>query len=130
MGTLEYASWFVTFPQAKKISDPETSYTSEKKVGRAVGIINMLAAIGLLVVAVWVLSVVSDYKLNNATLYSTQVELAVMTGFIVFFAIWVEFFTAASRKEVFGAVAAYAAVLVVFVGGSGGSGGSGGIGGT
>ncbi|KAN0108914.1 hypothetical protein V8E51_008656 [Hyaloscypha variabilis] len=106
---------------AKKDSDEKTQYTNEKKVGRTVGVINMLAAIGMLVVAVWVLSVVSDYKLGKSSKVSTQTELAVMTGFIVLFAIWVQFFTAASKKEVFGAVAAYAAVLVVFVGSSGGS---------
>jgi hypothetical protein len=47
-------------------------------------------------------------------------DLAAMTGFILFLAIWVENFTTASRKTVFGAVTTYATVLVVFVGGSDG----------
>ena len=64
---------------------------------------------------------VSDYKLDNAIKYGTQVELATMTASIVLFALWVGFLTTASRKEVFSVVAAYAAVLVVIVRGSGGS---------
>ena len=77
--------------------------------------INGAAAIGFLVVAVWVLSVVSKYKTDKG-IQATERELAVMTAFIVAFAIWVRFLTSLGRKEVFGAVAAYAAVLVVFVG--------------
>jgi len=41
-----------------------------------------------------------------------------MTGFIVGFALWVQYLTTLTKKEVFGAVAAYATVLVVFVGSS------------
>jgi hypothetical protein len=80
-----------------------------------VEIINGTAAIGLLVIAVWVLSVVSQYKVDKG-IRATKRELAVMTGFIVLFMLWVRFLTSLSRKEVFGAVAVYAAVLVVFVG--------------
>lgn len=101
-----------------KQSDRKVHYTSEKKVGRWVGTINGTAAIGFLVVAVWILSVVSDYK-TKTDVRSIEIELGVMTAFIVAFALWVAYLTTLSRKEVFGAVAAYAAVLVVFVGGSG-----------
>jgi Family of unknown function (DUF6594) len=78
----------------------------------------MVAAISILVVAVWVLSVVNDYKQDKGVKVSKQ-ELGTLTGFVVGFALWVGFMTGLPRREMFGAIAVYAAVLVVFVGSTG-----------
>jgi hypothetical protein len=75
----------------------------------------MIAAISILVVAVWVLSVISHYK-EDTGVRASKKELGALTGFIVGFALWVGFMTTLPRKEMFGAIAVYAAVLVVFVG--------------
>jgi len=72
----------------------------------AVTITNMLAAMGFLISAVWVL-----WKIDNF-----EWKLGALTIFVVAFSLWVAILTSAARTEVFGATAAYAAVLVVFVG--------------
>ncbi len=65
----------------------------------------MLAAMGFLVAAIWVLWHTHD--IVNV--------LGWVTAFVGSFALWIGVFTSAKKMEVFAATAAYAAVLVVYI---------------
>lgn len=82
-------------------------YVDEGKIRVFVTIVNMMLAVALLVVAMWVLWIEGDNMIA---------KLATVTSFVVGFACWLGFFTSAGRKEMFSATSAYAAVLVVYVG--------------
>ncbi|ORY06037.1 hypothetical protein BCR34DRAFT_490468 [Clohesyomyces aquaticus] len=89
----------------------------EMRIGLIVGLINIIAALVLIIGAV-----VSLFKLRTKP---DSVRLGSIAGFTAFFAITLGLLTNVKRAEVFAAMAAYAAVLVVFVSGDlGGSGGN------
>ena len=88
------------------MSDSEIIYVPEKRIHKSVTLIELVAAVAYLVVAIWTLYVVKPYK----------VKLGVLTAFVILFGIWVSLATPATKSEIFAATAAYAAVLVVYVG--------------
>ncbi len=81
-------------------------FEPENRIDAIVISFNMLAAIGFLIAAVWTLWAIKVFV----------TKLAVTTGFVVAFSLWVGLLTKASKMEVFAATATYAAVLVVYVG--------------
>jgi hypothetical protein len=95
-----------------------------------VTVIGTVLAFGFLVGAMWALSSVdrirgTDQITANPTINAADVErlaetfkikLAVVTGFVALFAMWVGLLVGAKRAEIFVATATYAAVLVVYVG--------------
>ncbi len=75
-------------------------------IRRFVAAFQALISIGFLVGAMWGLKGVSD----------TVTRLAMVTGFVGGFCLWLAFTTGIQKRDVFAAAAAYAAVLVVYVG--------------
>jgi hypothetical protein len=69
-------------------------------------LLGLLAAIAFLIVPVWVIWAVEEYK----------GKLIAVTVSVIIFALWVRILTSATRAELFVVVAGYAAVLVVYVG--------------
>jgi len=87
-------------------SEIDEYYFNENHVQKSVTFIGLVLAVLFLVGAMWALWRETD---------NVVAQLAIVTGFVVAFAVWVGFFTSMSRREVIVATAAYAAVLVVFV---------------
>jgi uncharacterized membrane protein len=89
---------------------PEVNYIPEKFLNRVVTFCVLVLAAILLVGAIWFLWLVQIKQPHQSA------QLALLTIFIIAFGFALNFMTAATRDQVFGATAAYAAVLVVFVG--------------
>lgn len=85
-------------------------YLPEKQIDKIVTFLNLTVAMIFLVLATWILWIVEV----RTKLF--PLRLAILTIFVLFFAIYIGYLTSAKRSEVFAATAAYAAVLVVFLG--------------
>jgi len=76
------------------------------RIRRFTAAFQALISIGFLVGAMWGLKEVKD----------AVARLAMVTGFVAGFCLWLAFTTGIQKRDVFAAAAAYAAVLVVYVG--------------
>ncbi|KAF2108561.1 hypothetical protein BDV96DRAFT_587427 [Lophiotrema nucula] len=96
-------------PGESDTDDPgdQTEHFPESKVKFTVAIINLIAAMIILIASIFSLYYVSRPK----------VKLALIGIFTILFATSIGFLTSAKRQEIFAACAAYTAVLVVFVSG-------------
>jgi hypothetical protein len=81
-------------------------YVSEWKISRFVTFLGIAVATLFLIGAMWALWGEKNFVK----------KLAIVTGFVALFGLWVGLLTSAKRTEIFAATAAYAAVLVVYVG--------------
>jgi hypothetical protein len=88
------------------MKDEAIRYIPEKFVFNAASMVNLFMAMAFLLSAVWGLW-------GERTFVK---KLAILTGYVAAFSLYLVVLTRASRTELFGAVAAYAAVLVVYVG--------------
>lgn len=79
----------------------------ENIIHQIITFVAVVMSLIFLVVAAWVLWVLRGAE--------AKVRLAVVTGWVVAFALWLSFLTSAKRSDIFSTTAAYAAVLVVFV---------------
>jgi len=93
--------------EAHPSGEKKFNITREKYTSTAVTALTMAIALLFLVAAIWVLWV------SHQT-YIT-VTMAILTVFVISFALWLGMATNARRPEIFAATAAYSAVLVVFI---------------